>query len=164
MANEKHIELSWLIPDFSKFTLHPQTGTELSTLFVALLIAVTVVFTGFFLYKCIKTGFRLSWLSNKLEPLKREDVASKREELYQQAKQKDKGIGFLWLEFDETLVEIQKGEHVELRNTLDAGHFFNSYTLARSVTENRLIAAVPGFLTALGVIGTFMGLQLVLPT
>ena len=160
MANEKHIELSWLIPDFSKFTLHPQTGTELSTLFVALLIAVTVVFTGFFLYKCIKTGFRLSWLSNKLEPLKREDVASKREELYQQAKQKDKGIGFLWLEFDETLVEIQKGEHVELRNTLDAGHFFNSYTLARSVTENRLIAAVPGFLTALGVIGTFMGLQL----
>lgn len=160
MANEKHIELSWLIPDFSKFTLHPQTGTELSTLFVALLIAVTVVFTGFFLYKCIKTGFRLSWLSKKLEPLKREDVASKREELYQQAKQKDKGIGFLWLEFDETLVEIQKGEHVELRNTLDAGHFFNSYTLARSVTENRLIAAVPGFLTALGVIGTFMGLQL----
>ena len=160
MANEKHIELSWLIPDFSKFSLHPQTGTELSTLFVVLLIAVTVVFTGFFLYKCIKTGFRLSWLSNKLEPLKREDVASKREELYQQAKQKDKGIGFLWLEFDETLVEIQKGEHVELRNTLDAGHFFNSYTLARSVTENRLIAAVPGFLTALGVIGTFMGLQL----
>ena len=160
MANEMQIELSWLIPDFSKFTLHPQTGTELSTLFVALLIAVTVVFAGFFLYKCIKTGFKLSWLSNKLEPLKRDDVASKREELYQQAKQKDKGIGFLWMEFDETLVEIQNGDKIELRNTLDAGHFFNSYTLARSVTENRLIAAVPGFLTALGVIGTFMGLQL----
>ena len=50
------------------------------------------------------------------------------------------------------------GEH--LYNTLDADHFFNSHTLARSVTESRLLAAVPGFLTAVGVIGTFFGLQL----
>ncbi|GAA77183.1 hypothetical protein P20480_3676 [Pseudoalteromonas sp. BSi20480] len=160
MANEKQIELTWLIPDFSQFTLNPQTGTELSTLFVALLISVTVVFALFFVYKCLVTGAKLNWLSKMLKPLERDDVASKRDSLYQQAKQKDKGIGFLWMEFDETLVEIQNGEQVELRNTLDAGHFFNSYTLARSVTENRLIAAVPGFLTALGVIGTFMGLQL----
>lgn len=160
MANEKQIELTWLIPDFSQFTLNPQTGTELSTLFVVLLLAVTIVFLGVFLYKVIRTSFKLSWLFNKLKPLKREDVANERDKLYQQAKQKDKGIGFLWMEFDETLVEIQSGDKIELRNTLDAGHFFNSYTLARSVTENRLIAAVPGFLTALGVIGTFMGLQL----
>ncbi|WP_334014878.1 anti-phage ZorAB system protein ZorA [Alteromonas sp. S167] len=160
MANEKHIELSWLIPDFSKLSFSPNTGTELSTAFIVLLLFVTTVFALFFLYKCFRTWFKLTWLINRLKPLDREDVADMREQLFSQAKKKDKGIGFLWLEFDETLVEIQKGDHVELRNTLDAGHFFNSYTLARSVTENRLIAAVPGFLTALGVIGTFMGLQL----
>lgn len=160
MANEKQIELSWLIPDFSQFTLHPQTGNALSTLFVVLLLTVTVVFAGFFLYKCLTTGAKLQWLEKKLKPLSRDDVVQKREELYQQAKEKDRGIGFLWMEFDETLVEIQNGDRVELRNTLDAGHFFNAYTLASSVTENRLIAAVPGFLTAVGVIGTFMGLQL----
>lgn len=160
MANEKQIELSWLIPDFSNLTLHPHNGSELSTLFVALLIAITFIFSAFFLYKCVRTGHNLRWLLKKLIHLKREQVANKREELYRQAKDKDKGIGFLWMEFDETLVEIRNGDKIELRNTLDAGHFFNSYTLARSVTENRLIAAVPGFLTALGVIGTFMGLQL----
>ncbi len=34
--------------------------------------------------------------------------------------------------------------------------------MASSLTQNRLLAAVPGFLTAIGVVGTFVGLQLAL--
>ena len=69
-------------------------------------------------------------------------------------------IGHLWLEFRETLIEVKKDGAVYFYNILDASHFFNSSTLAKGVTENRLVAAVPGFLTAIGVIGTFVGLQL----
>ncbi|MGW7676673.1 anti-phage ZorAB system protein ZorA [Shewanella sp. S23-S33] len=160
MATEQKIELSWLIPDFNQLTLIPTTGDELSTLFVFGLIVVTIIFSGFFAIKCVSTWFKLSWLEKVLKPLNRKDIVEQREPLLLKAKSKEKSIGFLWMEFDETLVEICRNGRIEIRNTLDAGHFFNPYTLAGSVTENRLIAAVPGFLTALGVIGTFMGLQL----
>ncbi len=69
-------------------------------------------------------------------------------------------VGHLWLEFDETLIEIREDGVTQLFNTFDAVYFFNSSTLAKGVTNNRLIAAVPGFLTAIGVIGTFVGLQI----
>ena len=160
MAAEQNIELSWLVPDLFQFILIPKTGDELSIVFVQLLIVVTVVFFLFFVSKCISAWRRLSWFEKVLEPLERKDIADKRYDLIELARQKDKNIGFLWMEFDETLVEVRRNGRVEVRNTLDAGHFFNSYTLAGSITENRLLAAVPGFLTALGVIGTFMGLQL----
>lgn len=71
---------------------------------------------------------------------------------------KNKKYGRLWREFHESLVQSPDGSR--LSNTLDASHFFNTHTLARGLTENRLIAAVPGFLTAIGVIGTFAGLQM----
>jgi hypothetical protein len=158
MKNE--IELSWLLPDLSQLKLLPETGLELSSLFVVVLWTITLIASLFFLYKYFRASSRVTWLYNILKDLKREDVASKRVDLLQEAKKRDKDIGFLWMEFDETLVEVLNGHNIEIRNTLDAGHFFNSYTLASSVAENRLVAAVPGFLTALGVIGTFIGLQL----
>ncbi|OOF45316.1 hypothetical protein BKK52_12670, partial [Rodentibacter trehalosifermentans] len=46
----------------------------------------------------------------------------------------------------------------KLFNTIDAAYFFNGHTLASGLTENRLFSAVPGFLTAMGVLGTFLGL------
>ena len=67
-------------------------------------------------------------------------------------------LGELWHEFDETLVASRDDKRIY--NTLDADHFFNTTTLGEGVTESRFIAAVPGMLTALGVFGTFVGLQL----
>ncbi|CUS49192.1 MAG: Apolipoprotein A1/A4/E domain [Idiomarinaceae bacterium HL-53] len=160
MDNEKQIELTWLLPDLSQLGFPPQTVEELSSVFVVTLWAITFIASLIFLWKFVRTRSRLKWFSRILEGLTREDVAKKRIDLLNEAKKRDKDIGFLWMEFDETLVEIQRGDVVEVRNTLDAGHFFNSYSLAAGVIENRLVAAVPGFLTALGVIGTFAGLQL----
>lgn len=160
MATEKQIELSWLLPDLTKLNFPPETGLELSSLFVVVLWGITLLATCLFLAKFFRTRSRLKWLLNLLKGLQREEVALKRTDLLEEAKKRDKDIGFLWMEFDETLVEVKRGEDLQVRNTLDAGHFFNSHTLASGVTENRLVAAVPGFLTALGVIGTFIGLQL----
>jgi hypothetical protein len=160
MGNENQTQLYWLIPDFSNFNSSIQTSEDVSIFFVTFLIFIFICFFCWLSWNFWTTYKKLSWLNNRLCHLQREDLVGKREELIEQAKQEKKGIGFLWLEFDETLVEVCRGDRVELRNTLDAGHFFNSYTLARGITENRLLAAVPGFLTAFGVIGTFIGLQL----
>lgn len=64
----------------------------------------------------------------------------------------------LWREFDESLV-LDHREKV-VYNTLDAEHFFNPRTLASGITSNRLLAAAPSFLTAIGVLGTFLGLTM----
>ncbi|WP_296983038.1 anti-phage ZorAB system protein ZorA, partial [Thalassolituus sp. UBA1505] len=61
-------------------------------------------------------------------------------------------------EFDESLV--YSADLTQLYNTLDADHFFNARTMAGSLTSNRLLAATPSFLTAIGVLGTFLGLTL----
>ncbi|MBB1504096.1 anti-phage defense ZorAB system ZorA [Pseudoalteromonas sp. SG41-1] len=64
----------------------------------------------------------------------------------------------LWREFDESLVLDHREKGVY--NTLDAEHFFNPRTLASGITSNRLLAAAPSFLTAIGVLGTFLGLTM----
>ena len=64
----------------------------------------------------------------------------------------------LWREFDESLVADHRDQRIY--NTLDAEHFFNPKTLASGITSNRLLAAAPSFLTAIGVLGTFLGLTM----
>ncbi|MGS0497021.1 anti-phage ZorAB system protein ZorA [Pseudoalteromonas mariniglutinosa] len=64
----------------------------------------------------------------------------------------------LWREFDESLVTDHRDQRIY--NTLDAEHFFNPKTLASGITSNRLLAAAPSFLTAIGVLGTFLGLTM----
>ncbi len=95
-----------------------------------------------------------------LSDLKQEDLAQRRSEIISKS-QENPELGNVWEEFDESLVlhKAANGQY-RLSNTLDAAHFFNAHTLAKDLTENRLLAAVPGFLVAIGVIGTFAGLQL----
>ena len=65
------------------------------------------------------------------------------------AEQKKDSVGHLWLEFDETLLEVKGADDVvRLHDTFDADYFFNSSSLAGGSTENRMIAAVPGFTAA----------------
>lgn len=71
---------------------------------------------------------------------------------------KDKIVHSLWHEFSESLVQDDRTQRVY--NTLDAEHFFNHKTLSAGLTSNRLLAATPSFLTAIGVLGTFVGLTM----
>jgi hypothetical protein len=161
MSTSNAIELSWLAPNFREFSFIPNSAEELSTFFIVFLIFICAIFSLRFAYYYLETQKNLKWLLSKLKGVDKNNFAQKREELYLAAIQnKDKAIGHLWLEFNETLVEMRKDDQIVIKNTLDAGHFFNSHNLAKEVTENRLIAAVPGFLTAVGVIGTFVGLQI----
>jgi hypothetical protein len=83
---------------------------------------------------------------------------NRRETLQRALGLKNSGIGMLWREFDESLVS--SSDQKLLFNTLDAEHFFNPRTLAPGLTASRLLAATPGFLVAIGVLGTFVGLTI----
>ncbi|MGI6877839.1 anti-phage ZorAB system protein ZorA [Microbacterium sp. gxy059] len=74
-----------------------------------------------------------------------------------EASEAEKTAGKLWGEFCETLV---RGDDGRLRNTVEADFFFNERSLAGGLSQNRLLVAAPGLLTALGVLGTFLGLVL----
>lgn len=153
--------LAWLVPNFSEASF--ATAEGLSAAVVITLLAILLLAGSFFTFKYWQARSQISWFNKKLiDGLNRENVAQKRSDLTLLAKQtKHKTVKHIWLEFDETLVEVQSPSGVnEVRNTIDFGHFFNTHTIAKGVTDNRFVAAIPGVLTAIGVIGTFVGLQL----
>ncbi len=159
---ESQIHLENLFPNFELVGSIPQTTEALSATFIAFLLSVTVIFLLISAISLIKTLHRVSWLSRLLKGQDTpEKVAEERENLKNRARKAKNVPSHLWLEFDETLIPYgNDDEPIKLYNTYDADHFFNNSTLAYGITESRLLAAVPGFLTAIGVIGTFVGLQL----
>ncbi|WP_202800779.1 anti-phage ZorAB system protein ZorA [Alishewanella agri] len=147
-----------LWPEFSRLLAGDFTSAEgLSAAFVAALFALAIIFSAMSLVNYIRASRHLSFYKRLLKGLTVEQLLDKRRELINTALQ-NQTYGRLWREFDESLVHIPQKQR--LCNTLDAAHFFNTHTISRGLTENRLLAAVPGFLTAIGVIGTFVGLQL----
>lgn len=150
--------LSNLIPHFSDvFQGNIQTAHGLSAFIVSFLLIVAVSFFVFACFKWHQGKKHIGFYFELLAGINQADLAKRQRDLTQKALQ-DKTYGKLWKEFDESLVVSPNGE--KLFNTLDAAHFFNTSSLAMGLTDNRLLAAVPGFLTAIGVIGTFAGLQM----
>jgi len=147
-----------LWPEFGRLLGWDITSPEgLSALFVAFLMVVALFFSLLSIWNYWRSKNHIWFYRKLLKNLKPEQLLDKRRDITNEAL-KSPSYGRLWREFDESLVHISQKNR--LCNTLDASHFFNTYSLARGLTENRLLAAVPGFLTAIGVIGTFVGLQL----
>lgn len=156
----EQLNFSGLLPKIDSFSFPPATTDDLSASFVFLLLFITLFFLCISLVKSFGYIKNIRWLSKQLEGVTTENVPEKRQKIRDAADKKSTQIAHQWKEFDDTLVEEKLGKNIKLYNTFDAAYFFNPHTLASAVTENRMIAAVPGFLTAIGVIGTFMGLQL----
>ncbi len=152
--------MSSLLPDFSFiFNGSMNEAQGLSAFFVLLLLIIMFLFFCYAVYGYISASKKIEFYKNLLDEVKQSELAGKQRDLRNKALEY-KEYGRLWREFDESLVQSSDGQR--LFNTLDAEHFFNVSTLAGSLTQNRLLAAVPGFLTAIGVVGTFIGLQLAL--
>ena len=159
-SEQSQLNLAGLLPDLNSLGVYPDTAGQLSTLFVAVLIGVTALFFIMSLVALFRVYIRVNWILKLLQNQTSQSVVKHRQGLRKKASLVRHNAGHLWKEFDETLVEAKVGENIHLHNIYDANHFFNSSTLGREITESRMLAAVPGFLTALGVIGTFIGLQL----
>ncbi|MEM6639961.1 MAG: anti-phage ZorAB system protein ZorA [Pseudomonadota bacterium] len=162
MQNDsKLFDFSLLIPDWASFLTIFRTGdwtlSGFSAAIVFLLLAFGIGFSFWSIYCYVRSRAGIRFYNGLLAGVTQDGLSRQREDLKQRARGSKKSGG-LWLEFDETLVVSPDSQ--KLWNTVDADYFFNASTLARGLVESRLIAAVPGFLTAIGVIGTFSGLQL----
>lgn len=150
--------LTKLWPEFARLSMGDLTSPEgLSALFVGLLFCLASLFAAISVINYFRARRHLKFYKRLIKGLGPDQLSERRRELTNTALA-SKAYGRLWREFDESLVHVPQKQR--LCNTLDAAHFFNTHAIARGLTENRLLAAVPGFLTAIGVIGTFAGLQL----
>lgn len=149
--------LQRLWPEFSALA----TG-ESDALSVYFWLAMVVIFIAT-LFFMVRQGSRFSArmraLNSLLEGQSKESLAGSRRETLQKVNAlEDRDVRLLWSEFDESLVITE--DQKKIFNTLDASYFFNAKTLAAGLTGSRLLAAVPSFLVALGVLGTFVGLTI----
>jgi len=159
MTNTEY-NLANLWPRFSELlsgTVSVTTPQGISALVVLVLFILFGVFAVLSVFHFLRANHQLRFYRNLIKDLSAEALLEKRRDILKQAEQ-HKAYFPLWREFDESLVHVTTRQR--LCNTLDAEHFFNTHSLARRLTDNRLLAAVPGFLTAIGVIGTFAGLQM----
>ncbi|WP_062529089.1 anti-phage ZorAB system protein ZorA [Demequina rhizosphaerae] len=130
----------------------------MTTFFIAALLFIALL-TYFWLRRQRKAFTRrIDALEGLISKASEGDPVDQRRIVAQAAKEGDPVVAGLWHEFDETLATAPDGS--TLYNTIDADYFFNETTLAPSLINNRLLAAVPAFLTAIGVLGTFVGLWL----
>ncbi|WPP45881.1 anti-phage ZorAB system protein ZorA [Pseudomonas sp. AN-1] len=151
--------LSYLWPDFFSLKTAAANNTDALSALFCLLIGGLFLIALFFVAGHYWLSFkrRLNALKSLLQDQSRDNLAINRRDILQRAKGlKPKGIGELWQAFDESLATAS--DNRRLFNTLDAEHFFNAGSLAPEITGSRLLAAAPGFLVAIGVLGTFVGL------
>ncbi|NVK41173.1 MAG: anti-phage defense ZorAB system ZorA [Oceanospirillaceae bacterium] len=151
--------LSHLLPQFSSVSEPGFQTMELGVWFWILMVSIMVLSVCSVIYHRGRFSRRLSRVLQLIEGQDRATLAQNRKATLDKALEQDpKVTGALWREFDESLV--YSADKTRLSNTLDAEHFFNSNTLANGLTSSRLLAAAPSFLTAIGVLGTFIGLTL----
>jgi len=68
-------------------------------------------------------------------------------------------LAHVWSEFVESLVLPGPGEEgTPIRNTTEVAHFLNDGTVIQPAVHTRFFNSVPGQLTGLGILGTFVGL------
>lgn len=67
-------------------------------------------------------------------------------------------LGLPWQEFEKTLVREDYGGQPEIVATVEAAYFINEASIVAPRMNQRLYNTVPGILTGLGILGTFVGL------
>lgn len=158
MDNELSFDLDSLLPSFQGLTEHGIRNPDgLSAFFVLILwgsFFIGLIYIGFIFRSSVKNITDLKEALNNISP---EELVDMRRDISNEI-EKNQFVYEIWNEFDESLVTSHDGKHIY--NVYNAAFFFSPDSLAGQLVENRLLAAMPAILTAIGVIGTFAGLQL----
>lgn len=128
---------------------------------VASFLGVSVLlFLGLFLFPGLCQVLRLRRVITGLQ-----DLQGKQSIALEPVFQGDKVLEHLWKEFKETLHEQKElnpssgqFEVIAERSTIPAEAFFCTETLVDTVLRTEFFKHLPGILTGLGIIGTFLGL------
>lgn len=150
--------VSHLLPNFHAMNISQYQELVVSDWFWLGMMAIMIIAIISLSHYYIKYRRNVRLVESLIKGQTREELAWKRQEILEKAQSSRVKAGKLWEEFDESLV--YSPDRDKLYNTLDADHFFNGRTLAYGLTSSRLLAATPTFLTAIGVLGTFIGLTI----
>lgn len=138
------------------------------------LIFVFLIFIGFlstFIYKAITINIQLRKLSATFKSFKKSEMIFRLQEL-NEIMLNNKFISDYWREFKETLIfndsVAYKSSNDELKfetassgkstiySTSDSNYYFNEDTLINSKMNHKLMSSIPGLLTGMGPLGTFL--------
>ncbi len=131
------------------------TTTDVSALFIWATLLVYTAATLWQAYRGMAALRAVQFFFRLIQGVHRDTLPAQRRDLRQRA---ITPLGRLWLEFDATWVSSSDGR--QLYQTQSAEVFFHAQALAPGLIGNRLLASVPGVLTAFGILGTFVGLQI----
>ncbi|TDA70117.1 MAG: hypothetical protein D9V47_02920 [Clostridia bacterium] len=130
-------------------------GNALTIYWIAATMAIFAVFLGFY--------FRDFWSCRRVikqaKLVVSEGSARDTEIHYSDLNRRLAGIlGQSWQEFEKTLVQEDCGGQPGYVATVEAAYFFNENSIVAPMINQRLYNIVPGSLTGLGILGTFVGL------
>jgi len=159
MANEVLFEINHLLPKWPPHSVFssPFTTENFSSIVIYSIILFFFVCFFWVLRKAKLSYYSTQFLGSLIDGITSSQLAWKREEILKRA-QKNQIEGDLWTEFDESLITTTDGKTI--KNTTDASYFFNVESLSYGLIGNRFISAIPGMFTAIGLAGTFIGLQI----
>ncbi|MBD7996995.1 anti-phage ZorAB system protein ZorA [Oerskovia gallyi] len=161
MSDDGILKSLWnLVPNFPN-ALRGDTHALIVVIFFLMIVGIALwaIFYTIKEYRAAKRA--LAALRDQLDGVSSENLLNQRSELLRKsATGTPKVVGELWREFDETLVEHHDRArgHDTLLNTVEADHYFSADRIAPRLVSNRLLTAAPAVLTALGLLGTFIGL------
>lgn len=126
-----------------------------------LIIVLSLLFIGKYLIPALLLLFRLWRLQKSLKVFKQSNQLGDPTDLFNRGRL----LNHLWAEYKETLHEQlnfnpQTGieELAAIRSTVSANTFFSSNILVDSSLHAEFFKHLPGILTGMGIIGTFLGL------
>jgi hypothetical protein len=163
----QEIGLHALIPDFYALLTACQSSqafqlSDWTAVFVLILLLLAGFASVYTLFKTARVFFQLRSFTNLLSQIADSSLALDLAEFSARLTKMRRlsNIHLRWTEFFATFIEVKNQNSPKCIATLSADEFFNTETLASSIIENRVLSAVPSFLTAIGVLGTFIGLTL----
>lgn len=140
-----------------------------------IVFALFAYFVFLFISKAILVNQNLNSLINTFGQLKKEDLIYKFQELNNYAS-RNPFIGMSWAKFKETLIfksqkDIESSQdklgfdsvvskNASVFSIADCNYFFNEETLVHDFMNYKLISSVPGILTGIGPLGTFLYIAL----
>ena len=155
---DSSLSLSALFPDFQGLLSGSADSLEtFSGILVIGLIISTLGLSLFALLKYYQGVVKIKFYLHLIDHVNLEDFAEKRRDVLKQATA-SKSHGSLWQSYNSSLHEEQNPAIVY--RMIPTSNFFSPRSLGLGLVENRLLLAAPGWLTAVGVIGTFSGLLL----
>jgi hypothetical protein len=145
-------------------SINAYLGIQLPThaiIIAVLIIILSLLFIGKYLFPAFLLWFRLWRLRKSLKAFKQSNRLKYPTDLFNHGKL----LGHLWAEYKETLHEQrilnpQTGDEdlVAIRSTTPADALFSPSVLVDSQLHAEFFKHLPGILTGMGIIGTFLGL------